>query len=415
MPSIIREKDGATFITPDYRELTSAKKASLLKREILMLSTQHGDFSHIRKKNKSQYEIAFSHETGFLLGESIWQHFNKPYNMVYCEPLPDTAEAILVVVTSGSIFIDTKIPVLSIPEELAVFISQEHEFDIYIYGDVPISAEKEEGKFSFSKEATKKFTVLEESLFENLKQNHELELLPTTQALKKQRIGTLPVKNIVIISVIAVIAWLGWSKLTVSTKNVLPKIIISVVDPYTLFLNTLSTPAPDASIRQLVNYIERVSEAPGWEMTSISFTKKGGFQSYLLSSGNNISNLKRWAYLQHISIDIDNKGISANIPNTVNNRAKPNKIFKLQNVLGNIVDRINNILPGNAITLHPIVSYSQYKEISFSITIEDVTPTLLSLLAEQFTQMPVAFDGAELTVSNNGFISGTLTLTALGN
>ena len=50
MPSIIREKDGATFTTPDYRELTSTKKASLLKREILMLSTQHGDFSHIRKK-----------------------------------------------------------------------------------------------------------------------------------------------------------------------------------------------------------------------------------------------------------------------------------------------------------------------------------------------------------------------------
>jgi hypothetical protein len=158
-----------------------------------------------------------------------------------------------------------------------------------------------------------------------------------------------------------------------------------------------------------------VSEAPGWDMTSIHYTKKDGFKSYLLSSGNNISNLKQWAYLQHITIDIDNKGVSANMPNTVENRAKPEKIFKLQGVLGNIVDRINTLLPGNAIALQPIISYSQYKEVSFSITVEDVTPTLLLLLAEQFTQMPVAFDGAELTVSNNGFISGTLTLTALGN
>ncbi len=414
MPSIIREKDGATFTTPDYRELTSTKKASLLKREILMLSTQHGDFSHIRKKNKSQYEVAFSHESGFLLGESVWQHFNRPYNMVYCELLPNAAEVILVVVTNGSIFIDTKIPQLSVPEELAVFLGEDHEFEIYIHGDVPISKEPAEGKFSFSRQTTKSFTVLEESFFDNLKQDPELELLPAAQALKKQRIGTLPVKNIVVVSIIAVIFWTGWAKLT-NTNSVLPKIIISVVDPYTLFLNTLSTPAPDKSIRQLVDYIERVSEAPGWSMKTISFNKRNGFKSYLLSSGNNISNLKKWAYQQHISVDIDNKGVSANIPNTVKNRAKPNKIFKLQNVLGNIVDRTNSILPGNAILLQPIVSYSQYKEISFSITIEDVTPTLLLLLAEQFTQMPVAFDGAELTVNDSGFISGTLTLTALGN
>ena len=49
MTSITRN-DGTIFVTPSYREILSAKKKSLLKKEIRMLSENYGEFLFIRKK-----------------------------------------------------------------------------------------------------------------------------------------------------------------------------------------------------------------------------------------------------------------------------------------------------------------------------------------------------------------------------
>lgn len=413
MPSIIRDHDNAVFISPDYRELTSTKKSSLLKREILMLAQTHGQYAHIRKKNTAQYEVAFSQEAGYLLGESIWHRFDKPYHMVYCEVLPSQVEAILVVVKAGSIFIDTKISIANIDEELAVLSMGEGEFEVYISDDAPISETQSPGKFSFPTKSVKSFAVLDEPCFENLILHKTLELLPVSEALRKQGIGTFPIKPMLMTLTIIALLWTGWEYLT-THKKVLPKIIISVVDPYALFLNTLTSPAPDKTIQELVTNIILLESAPGFAIKSIDYDKKTA-TAYLLSTGNTIDNLKRWAFTRHLDIEIDNKGIAANLPSTIKNRDKPTRIYSLQNVMGHVVDRVNRILPGNSMTLHPTISYSQFKEMGFTIALDNVPPNILLLIGEQFASLPIVFNTAGLTVSDNGFISGSLTLTALGN
>ena len=114
----------------------------------------------MQKKGTSEYEVAFSPDPGYLLGESIWHHFQRPVDMIYCEAIPNTTEAILVVVKAGSVYLDGSFPVESIPDELVVFLTQQNNFEIYIYGDVPISATPVDGKFSFE---------------EKLETNHQLE------------------------------------------------------------------------------------------------------------------------------------------------------------------------------------------------------------------------------------------------
>src|SRR5258706_12802884 len=103
MPYIARD-DGERFVIPSYRDTLSAKKSNLLKKEILLLSESYGAFATVIKKNAQQYEVAFSPDTGYLLGETVWQHFKRPFDLIYCEIIPNTSEAILVIVKSGSVF-----------------------------------------------------------------------------------------------------------------------------------------------------------------------------------------------------------------------------------------------------------------------------------------------------------------------
>ena len=70
MPYITRE-DGERFVIPSYRDVLIAKQKSQLKKEILLLSQSYGAYITLQKKSATQYEVAFSPETGYLLGESI--------------------------------------------------------------------------------------------------------------------------------------------------------------------------------------------------------------------------------------------------------------------------------------------------------------------------------------------------------
>src|SRR5262245_20600863 len=105
MPYIARE-DGERFVLPFYRNFLIFNQKSQLKKEILLLSQSYGEYITLQKKNATQYEVAFSPDTGYLLGESIWHNFKKPLDLIYCEAIPNTTEAILVIVKSGSVYLD---------------------------------------------------------------------------------------------------------------------------------------------------------------------------------------------------------------------------------------------------------------------------------------------------------------------
>src|SRR5690349_14472679 len=120
MPYITRE-DGERFIIPSYRDVLSAKKPSLLRREVMLLSQNYGEYIALQRKNIQQYEVAFSNEPGYLLGESVWNYFKRPQDLIYCEAIPNTFEAILVIVKSGIVYLDGSFPLDVIVDELVIF------------------------------------------------------------------------------------------------------------------------------------------------------------------------------------------------------------------------------------------------------------------------------------------------------
>src|SRR4029078_7907890 len=141
----------------------------------------------------------------------IWHQFNKPQDLIYCEAIPNTAEAILVIVKSGSVYLDGSFPLESIPEELIIFLTQQNNFEIYTYGDVPISKDPEAGKFSFEPSSVKSFTELDKPVFPTLPLLKSYQLQLVDPVLKGQGIGIFPTKQLVTGVILVAAGWLAWS------------------------------------------------------------------------------------------------------------------------------------------------------------------------------------------------------------
>ncbi len=220
MPYITRE-DGERFVIPSYRDTLRARSASILKREIQLLSSNYGEYITLQKKAADRYEAAFSTDTGYLLGESIWNFFKRPADMIYCEQVPNTTEAILVIVKSGTVYLDGMFAIDSIPEELVIFKTQSNHFQIFTFGDVPISEHPEDEKFSFDVGSVELFSQLDSPVFATLPlyKNYHLEIVDIV--LKNQGIGVFPAKQLLGVVVIFGLIWMGWQFLE-AHKHELP-------------------------------------------------------------------------------------------------------------------------------------------------------------------------------------------------
>ncbi len=411
MPYVTRE-DGERFIIPSYRDVLSAKKQSLLKQEILALSTNYGAYITLQRKNISQYEVTFSPEPGYLLGETVWHYFKRPIDLIYCEAIPNTAEAILVIVKGGSVYLDGVFPLDSIPEDLIIFKTQQNNFNIYVYGDVPISKTPEEGKFSFDASSVKSFTVLDSSVFAKLPLVRSFQLQLVEAVLKAQGIGVFPVRKVLGVLVIVGLIWMAWTFIT-SREKVLPQAIVGTVNPYQLYTNALTSPDPETEMQQISDTILRLFTIPGWIPTSVDYTK-GNLSVAVKSKGARTGILFDWAKQNQAIVDVEQSGFYLTLTNPTVNRRSPTTINSLKYVIADIVDRLSYILPGNRLQLGAYNDRKVYMETVLTISFTDITPATFNLIGQQFRSLPLVLTKVSFEV-NNGRLSGSIVLQALGN
>lgn len=411
MPYITRE-DGERFIIPSYRDVLSAKKPALLKKEVLLLSTNYGEYITLQRKNAEQYEAAFSPDPGYLLGESIWHYFKRPRDLIYCEEIPNTSEVILVIVKSGSVYLDGSFAVDSIADELIVFRTQQSSFDVYIYGDIPLSEHPEEGKFSLDADLVRSFTVLTEPVFQTLPKNKAFQLRLVDAVLKSQGIGVVPVKRIIVVGVLLAIIWLGFTYISLFKKE-LPTVIVGAINPYQQYTDTLLSPAPNQELHSLNDAVTRLYTIPGWVPQTITYAK-GVMMASVQSTGIKNNVLYAWAIQNGAMIQIQPAGIyvSMNVPTT--DRSMANTISPLQQVIAELLDRLEYVIPGNNLTLGATLDKGRFSQTQLTINFSALTPTMFNLLADQLQGLPLVLDKSSFTVAN-GTLSGTIILKALGN
>ncbi len=415
--SYITREDGVRFIIPSYRDVLSVKKTSLLKREILLLAGNYGEYIALQKKNVNQYEIAFSPDPGALLGETVWQYFKRPRDLIYCEVIPNTTDAVLVIVKSGSVYLDGSFPVDSIPEELVVFQTQQNQFDIYLYGDVPISQVPAEGKFSFDPSSVKSFSILEKPVFPTLPIVKAFQLQLVDVILKEQGIGTFPIKKVTLSLLVLGLVWMAWVYLKGHRKEItIPQAFVSVVNPYQVYMSKLSSPNPAAQIHEIVNDISLLFTIPGWYPHAFAYSAADnkGLSALVTSSGARTNVLYDWANKNKVQVELRSDGFYLVMALASGNRPVPTTIYKLDHVIANLIDRLSYIVPGNPIGITTYLNQGRYLETQVTISFDNLSPTTLNVVGQQLKMLPLVLSKVALTATN-GSLSGSIVLTALGN
>jgi hypothetical protein len=410
MPYIVRE-DGEHFVIPSYRDVLVVKQKSQLKKEISLLSHSYGEYITLKKKNASQYEVAFSPDTGYLLGESIWHYFKKPLDLIYCEAIPDTTEAILVIVKSGSVYLDGSFPLDSISEELIIFLTQQNNFEIHIYGDVPISQAPEEGKFSFDATAVKSFTILDKPVFQTLPLLKAYQLQLVDPVLKSQGVGVFPTKQILIIVLAIALAWLGYQYFT--TREVTP-VVVQEVNPYQAYFDALRSPAPQAELAGFMQALQQIQEIPGWKVNEVQYAN-GNIEANVLSNGGMVRSLLAWAENMKTRVVMKKTGIVLARPVLLDNRKPVINIYPLNEIIATIVDRLVAVYPGNHMELGDFIQKGKFTTVPVKVTFNSISPMLLALFGEQLIGLPLVMHDIAITVEENGNLTGSFTMDALGN
>lgn len=411
MPYIIRE-DGEHFVIPSYRDVLTARNKTQLKKDILLLSQSYGEYITLQRKSGQQYEVAFSPETGYLLGETVWHHFKRPMDLIFCEAIPNTTEVILVIVKSGSVYLDGSFPIDSIPEELVIFLTQQNNFEIYTYGDVPISEIPEAGKFSFEASSVKSFTVLNDPVFEKLPLLKAYQLQLVDQVLKAQGIGVFPLRALLLLAT-TIFLLLGLYYFLVSEESPIEPIMISRDNPYQEFNAALMTPAPQAEMAMISDRLHSLLLLPGWVPTGISYKNKV-LTIIVNSIGGNVESLFQWAEANGARSQVVATGFVLTFSISVPSRERPRNIYPLKEVMGRLVDRIKDIYPGNVLAIAEIKDQGAYQNLKFTLNLTDVSPMALKLIGEQFNDLPLVLENIELTIEN-GNINGLISLQALGS
>lgn len=416
MPYITRE-DGERFIIPSYRDTLVVKKESLLKREILLLCSNYGDYITLQKKSVGHYEVAFSPDPGYLLGECIWQHFNRPDDMIYCEAIPNTSEAILVIVKSGTVYLDGSFSIESIPDELVVFKTQKNNFDIYIHGDVPISQELDEFKFSFDATSVKSFTVLPEPVFPTLEGVKDFQLQLVDAVLTAQGIGVVPTKKIVTVLGVLVAAYFIYDYISTHKPPPAAAVTVAPANPFQSYNQALTTPSPKEHLYAIVDKFNSLLAIPGWVTTGVQYdpTPQGGTMSATVKSiGGRMDVLSAWAKKYNWDVALNEGGIKATTTISLDPRPLPSTISSLQDVYFTMIDRFSYILPGSALRFGTMSDLASYKSAEVNLNFDNASPQMLLTIANALQGLPLAVTKVKLTV-NGAIIEGIINMQALGN
>lgn len=407
----ITREDGERFVVPSYRDVLSGKNKGQLKKDILLLSQSYGEYITMQKKNALQYEIAFSPDAGYLLGETIWQYFKAPDDLIYCETVPGSTDVILTIVKDGSVYLDGSFPYENIQEELVVFLTQETHFEIYTYGEVPISDSPKEGKFSFDPKSVKSYTALDKPIFPLLPllPNYKLQLVD--QVLKQHGIGTFPIIPAIIVVVGIGVAWMIYSSLQAPEQK---QVVTTVAqNPYQEYITQMYAPLAEDEIDQFNKELKALLVIPAWQMNSIDETN-GTLTAMVSSNGGNIEGLYVWAKNNGFVCSLTSSGYQLTATLDLTKIDRSNTITNLEEVLANFMDKMGIVNPGNTVTIADMKDNHVFKVAKVNVNLDQFAPLYIGLVAKQFKGLPLIVQDIKGTM-NNGIFTGTISLTALGN
>lgn len=418
--SHIRRNDGTQFVMQSYRELLNFKQISVLKREIRALAKKQGENICVFKRDNGKFEIVFSREPGFLLGETVWSYFSKPRNLIYCEALPEKENALLVIVKEGNVYLDNKLSYAELVEELAALSTSNEKYDVYVHGDVPISEAAEKNKvdvFVLDKKLINSFKILPAPIFSALSLNSSLQLLPLELALTSPYFKNKFVRPILSLVIVLVIVFsLGYLIFSPSSSTEKNKIQQQPKNPYELFNKDLATPAPAQQLAEMNKIIGNLMALPGWDLVNLEY-RDGTYTAEIKPLlGATFDSLQQWAKICGVNVSGTGGegGATLTISSKLINRPVPANIYNLDKVVTILISKINLVIAKEDVKVGQMNNYQKTKSLDLEIVFKDFSPLTFDLIGKLLAGFPLHITSVTASVAKNLF-SGSIKLTIWGS
>lgn len=416
--STIKREDGLQLVISPYREILNIERTGVLKRKIRLLARQHGLNIRIFKHFDGRLEVVFSRDSGFLLGETVWNYLHKPNNLILCEALSERRTALLVVIRDGVVFMDAKVSFTELTDEFASLSTTEKKYDIYVYGDVPLKKTSEGNEYVFDDKLVNSFTILEEPLLNKLPVYEIVQLQPLELALTSPLLGKSRVLPIVVLIVFFIGIMIGWHFVEVMLKAPVMKKFTKQevpVDPYLQYYSGLMTPSPREQINEIFSMTRFLySLPPGWNIDKISYNGSSYSMQAIRSNGS-IGQIRDWAKANNIPFSFSSGNLPVNIPSNLKNRPKPNYIYPMDDLMTMLMDEMNIFLRGKgSISFSGITNRGSYKDSALSIKFNNASLGTLMIIGSELDKFPASISAINLSIKDNSF-SGDISFKVFGD
>lgn len=409
MVTVVRQ-DGSQFVVQAYRERVVAPKKTILQHKLQTLSKQYGQHIRLFQVDKETFEVVISRDTGYLLAETVVEYFNRPKNLIYCEQLTNSQQAILIVVRNGAILLDTRIELTKVAGELLPFIADSQQYDVVISGAVPITDDEQDAsKLFIPADSLGKFEVLSESLYKRLPLLAKFHLQTLVLALKGAKFKTSPVAwalaGFIALIIIGVVAW--WMAPSSPSQPRQQR------DVYASYRQALTTPSPVSVLKDVRQTLQDLYFAPEWHLQTVTY-QQGRYSSTFEREGNSsLSTLNRWADQKGYRFAMSNGRATITLSHTLIDRQEPAHVYDLQQVVNLLIDQMGSLVGSDAISLGSKQVHGKLSEQQLAITFSDASPDVLPLIGKQLDQFPVAVNRVEIRL-NDGLISGRIIISVWG-
>lgn len=405
--SIIKRDSQSDFIDKPYREVLHYKTRSLLRNEIQLIAQNHGQYIHLSQLANRKVQAVFSAHEGYLLGETVWDYYDRPSHLIYCEALESTHDAILVIVHDNQVLFDGIVTCTDLGETLNQKLSDSSRYDVIIAGDLPIVDQPSEGKIYFKPSQLNVFRELEHGVFAHLPINDSRHLVTFDSALKAINLRNhTKALTLVVASVCLFVFALYWSLGTLNKTD------IKQVDPYYHYEQALMTASPEAVLDLLQHLVMQAYSLPGWVTANIEM-HDDHVRFLVRSLGGTTRMLMDWAKQHHATVKLTKQGAHVDFTKHLPPRAAPSLMAVNQNVLSHLIDRMMRLIPRHSVDILESKSHQMFKETQVRIQFRDNSPEVLLLMAKQLNDLPVKFESFNASMAN-GLLSGKILLTVLG-
>ena len=409
---VITRQDDTRFIAQAYRERLPALSKRLMAQEIKMLSSQHGAHVCLIRQSRTEYDVIFSQESGFLLGELIWDYFGCPEHLIYCEALSDSAHCLLVIIRNGAVYLDKKVLSADIQKELMPILADSYRYDVYTHGDLPLRDVETFGgaTFMLPKVMLNTFNHLKKPIFPKLLPSPYFELKSLSDVLRSKYLRRHSKKVVVtMVSVFALV--LGWWSFS-AKQDTLPTAAPTAYVNLSRYDTALATPSPRLLLSEIATKLSTFYALPGWEAAHINYSNHQ-FDIQMKSHGGSFWYLTDWAKRHNYQLRVLADGAQLQVPSHISDRLAPKKAVVIQASLDLFLKRMAKVLANDAVHINATRRHGSVNETQMTLDLRALSPDLLDLIGHEFDDLPISLSSINMHF-RNGLIDGKIRLSLWG-